>query len=158
RAFSRGVALPLSSVLPWMLVAALLASVFDLGKRIAPVPGLANVVRTASRWSASLPPWARASVIGGVTPLLPCGLLYGVFAAAFTCASFGGGALLLGAFALGGAPALLGTQLAVRVRAATGPCARLRRHPLALQKALPLIAAAVIAFRAIQVARGHACH
>jgi sulfite exporter TauE/SafE len=151
--FSQAFAVPLRSVLPWMLVAALCASALDLGKRMAPVPGFANLSRLAARVSASLSAPGRAALLGAITPLLPCGLLYGVFAAAFTTASFGGGALLLGSFALGGAPALALAQLPL------GLGARLRGWPaLALQKGLPLVAAAVIAYRALLAQAGQACH
>ena len=151
--FSRAFAVPLRAVLPWMLVAALVASALDLGKRLRPIPGFANLSRLAARVSASLSSRGRAALLGAMTPLLPCGLLYGVFAAAFTTSSFGGGALLLGAFAMGGAPALALAQLQL------GLGARLRGWPaVALQKGLPLAAAAVIAYRALQSASGHACH
>jgi hypothetical protein len=91
--------------------------------------------------------------VGAITPLLPCGLLYGVFAAAFAAGSFGGGALLLGAFAAGGAPALLLAQLP------GGLMRKLRGTPaLIIQKAVPLVAAAVITYRALMTSSGHSCH
>ncbi len=152
-AFGRAFTVPLRSVLPWLLIAALVASALDLGKRIAPLPGIANFLRRMHRLSATFSPVTRATVVGGITPLLPCGLLYGVFAAAFTAASFGGGALLLGAFAVGGAPALLLAQLP------GGLMRRLRGTPaVVLQRGVPLVAAGVLAWRAVMTAGGHSCH
>jgi sulfite exporter TauE/SafE len=91
--------------------------------------------------------------MGALTPLLPCGLLYGVFAAALASGSFMGGALVLGAFALGGLPALLGAQLQTglwrhRPRIAT----------FLLQRALPLAAAALLVFRALGTPGKPSCH
>jgi hypothetical protein len=152
-AFSRAFTIPLRGVLPWLLVAALLASVMDLGKRLAPLPVFAKVVRAAGRAGAALTPRARALVLGAITPLLPCGLLYGLFAAAFAAASLGGGALLLGAFAVGGTPALLLAQVPGGLARRLGGW-----RALVLQKGVPLVAAAVIAYRAVQAARGQDCH
>jgi sulfite exporter TauE/SafE len=153
RAFSRAFTLPMRAIVPWLLVAALLGSALDIGKRLAPLPGLAHFVRRLARLGATFSPTRRAAVLGGITPLLPCGLLYGVFAAAFSVSSFADGALLLGSFAVGGAPALLLAQLPA------GLATRLRGTPaLILRRGLPLVAAAVLAVRAVQSARGHACH
>lgn len=158
-AFSTGFALPIRAVLPWVLVAALVASAFDWGKRLAPIPGFANIVQRATRIAASFSPTLRAGLIGGITPLLPCGLLYGLFAVAFTAASFGGGALLLGAFALGGAPSLLAAQLAARLPGLAGVRQRMGGLPAqVVRRGLPLVAAALIAWRAVQAARGEDCH
>lgn len=140
--------------LPWLMAAALVASALELGKRLRPLPGLSHVVRYVSRWGAKFSWTGRAGAMGAVTPLLPCGLLYGVFAAALASGSFEGGALILGAFALGGLPALLGAQLQAglwknRPRAAS----------FLLQRAVPLLAAAVLIYRAVGSASGRpSCH
>jgi hypothetical protein len=91
--------------------------------------------------------------MGAVTPLLPCGLLYGVFAAALAAGSFGGGALLLGAFALGGLPALFGAQLQLGLWGR-----RPRAADFLLRRALPLMAAAVLVYRAAGAAGTPRCH
>ncbi|WP_224364483.1 sulfite exporter TauE/SafE family protein [Hyalangium versicolor] len=139
--------------LPWLMAAALVASALELGKRLRPLPGLSHLVGALSRVSAKFSFTGRAGAMGALTPLLPCGLLYGVFAAALASGSFTGGALLLGAFALGGLPALLGAQLQ------TG----LWRHrpvlaTFLLQRALPLAAATVLVFRALGTPDKPSCH
>ncbi|WP_426754027.1 sulfite exporter TauE/SafE family protein [Myxococcus sp. Y35] len=140
--------------LPWLMAAALVASALELGKRLRPLPGMAHLARHVTRWGAKFSWTGRASAMGAVTPLLPCGLLYGVFAVALASGSFGGGALVLAAFALGGLPALLGAQLQ----------AALWKHrpkwmSLLLQRAVPLAAAAVLIYRAVNVNSGAAsCH
>jgi sulfite exporter TauE/SafE len=140
--------------LPWLMAAALVASALEVGKRLRPLPGLAHVAKSIARWGANFSWTGRAGAMGAVTPLLPCGLLYGVFAAALASGSFAGGALLLGAFALGGLPALLGAQLQ----------AGLWKHrPKAvsflLQRAVPLLAAAVLIYRAVGTTSGQpGCH
>ncbi|MCP3140186.1 sulfite exporter TauE/SafE family protein [Pyxidicoccus xibeiensis] len=140
--------------LPWLMALALVASALEVGKRLRPLPGLSKVAGVVARWGAKFSWTGRAGAMGAVTPLLPCGLLYGVFGAALASGSFGGGALVLGAFALGGLPALLGAQLQAglwkhRPRVAT----------FVLQRAVPLVAAAVLIYRAVG-AGGNApsCH
>ncbi len=140
--------------LPWVMAAALVASALEVGKRLRPLPGLSQVVRGVSRWGAKFSFTGRAGAMGAVTPLLPCGLLYGVFAAALASGSFGGGALVLGAFALGGLPALLGAQLQAGLWKN-----RPRIAAFLLQRAMPLVAAAVLIYRAVGTAGGEPkCH
>ncbi|WP_224242795.1 sulfite exporter TauE/SafE family protein [Hyalangium gracile] len=143
----------LRPALPWLMAAALTASALEVGKRLRPLPGLSRLVGAVSRLGAKLSFVGRAGAMGAVTPLLPCGLLYGVFAAALASGSFSGGALVLGAFALGGLPALLGAQLQTglwrhRPRIAT----------FLLQRALPLAAAAVLVYRALGTPEKPSCH
>jgi hypothetical protein len=136
------------------MAAALVASALELGKRLRPLPGMARVAGALSRLGAKFSSTGRAGAMGAVTPLLPCGLLYGVFAAALASGSFASGALVLGAFALGGLPALLGAQLH----------AGLWRHrpgvaAFVLQRAMPLAAAALLIYRAVSTSSGRpSCH
>ncbi len=140
--------------LPWVMAAALVASALELGKRLRPLPGLSHVAGAITRTNAKFSLLSRSGAMGAVTPLLPCGLLYGVYAAALASSSFGGGALLMGAFALGGLPALLGAQLQ------TGLWQRqLRLATFVLKRAVPLVAAAVLLYRAVGVGAGQpSCH
>lgn len=151
--FARAVTLPLRAVTPWFLVAALVASALDLGRRIAPAPGLANILRRLMRYGAKFSPTARGALMGGMTPLLPCGLLYGIYATAFTAGSFGRGLLLMLAFAAGGVPSLLLAQYSMGLSARLGP-----RGALVLKRVVPLVAAAVLAWRALATSAGHSCH
>jgi sulfite exporter TauE/SafE len=144
---ARALAVSTRPYLPWLMAAALVASALEVGKRLRPVPGLAHVARAVSRWSAKFSWTGRAGAMGAVTPLLPCGLLYGVFAAALASGSFVGGALVLGAFALGGLPALLGAQLQAGLWKH-----RPRAVSFLLQRAVPLLAAAVLIYRALGTA------
>jgi sulfite exporter TauE/SafE len=140
--------------LPWVMAAALVASALELGKRLRPLPGLSHVAGAITRAGAKISLLSRSGAMGAVTPLLPCGLLYGVYAAALASSSFGGGALLMGAFALGGLPALLGAQLQ------TGLWQRQPRvATFVLKRAVPLVAAAVLLYRAVGAGTGQpACH
>jgi sulfite exporter TauE/SafE len=145
----------LAPVAPWLLVATLLASALELGRRLSPPPLLTQIVRRLGALARRLPGSLRAAVLGALTPLLPCGLLYGLFAAAVAEESFGGGALLLAAFGLGAVPALLLAQLpARRLLAGQGPWSR------GVRRLVPALAAAVVAWRAVMVhaAPGHGCH
>lgn len=138
---------------PWILVATLLLAALDLGSRLRPVPGLAQMLRRAARWTQSLPGTARASALGALTPLLPCGLLYGAFAASLAAGSFGAGALALSAFGAGAIPALVVSQLpAGGLLRAEAPGARWAR------RAIPALAAVVIAARALLVDPARVCH
>jgi len=140
--------------LPWVMAAALVASALELGKRLRPLPGLSHVAGAITQANAKFSLLSRAGAMGAVTPLLPCGLLYGVYAAALASSSFAGGALLMGAFALGGLPALLGAQLQ------TGLWQRQPRlATFVLKRAVPLVAAAVLLYRAVGVGAGQpSCH
>ncbi|MCP3162515.1 sulfite exporter TauE/SafE family protein [Myxococcus sp. QH3KD-4-1] len=141
---TRALAVSTRPYLPWLMAAALVASALELGKRLPPLPGLARLASALSRGSAKFSWVGRAGAMGAVTPLLPCGLLYGVLTVALASGSFGGGAVVMGAFALGGLPALLGAQLQAGLWS--------KRPWLAeflLRRAMPLVAAAVLVFRAV---------
>lgn len=140
--------------LPWVMVAVLVATALDLGRHLPAVPGLGRLSAKMGRLSAGLSPVWRSAAIGAFTPLLPCGLLYGILAAALLAGSFGGGALVTAGFALGSAPALLGAQ------AGAGLWRRLPRPAaLAMQRGIPLLAAGIIAWRMVRMQSGDvSCH
>jgi sulfite exporter TauE/SafE len=151
------VRLPLQGALPWLLAAVLLAAVVDPGgkrlRRLRPLPGITQILQLAAGVRAKLSPMANAALLGALTPLLPCGLVYGIGAAAIATSSAAGGALLMGGFAWGAVPALL---LAQGSMAWLG---RLPRIPAALvQRGLPLLAAGVLLYRATMATTHHACH
>ena len=151
----RVLSVDLAPLAPWLLVATLLAAAFDLRSRMPAVPLLAQIVRRAGLAAQAFPPIARAVALGGITPLLPCGLLYGAFAASVAAGSFAGGSLALGAFGAGAVPALLLAQLPARkLFGGAG------RFNLVARRVVPALAALVVAYRAIvvQAASGHACH
>lgn len=151
---TRALAVSTRPYLPWLMAAALVASALELGKRLRPLPGLSRAASAISRVGAKFSFAGRAGAMGAVTPLLPCGLLYGVFAAALASGSFAGGALILGAFALGGLPALLGAQLQAGLWRS-----RPKVASFVLQRAVPLVAAAVLIYRAVGSATGcPRCH
>jgi uncharacterized protein len=133
----------LAPALPWVMAGALVATAFGVGKRL-PVPGLLKrLAAPLIRKSAKLAPVARAGAIGAATPLLPCATVYGLFVAAVAAASALGGAMLMAAFALGATPSLLLVQ-------AHAPL--IGRHPRAanlLRRLVPLVAAAVLVWRAV---------
>ncbi|AGC47392.1 hypothetical protein MYSTI_06119 [Myxococcus stipitatus DSM 14675] len=148
---ARALAVSTRPYLPWLMIAALVASALDLGKRLPPLPGLARLARGLSRWSAKFSWTVRAGAMGAVTPLLPCGLLYGVFAVALASGSFAGGALVMGAFAVGGLPALFVAQLQWGLWSK-----RPRLSHFLLKRAMPLTAAVVLAVRAVETSGS--CH
>lgn len=129
--------------LPWVLVAFLVAAALGLGEWAPRIPVMSQILRGANRVSAALSPTARAGTLGALTPLLPCGLLYALFGTALLTGSAGGGAQLAAGFALGGAPALTLAQLQT---------SWIRRLPASarflIQRAIPLTAALVLAWRA----------
>lgn len=144
----------LSRFFPWAMAAALILSAFDLGKRLPAIPGLGRIVGRLGRLSAGADPTVRSATIGALTPLLPCGLLYGIYAAALSSGSATVGALVMLGFALGSGPALLLAQ---------GPMRLLSRLPrgvaLAVRRGLPLVAAAGLILRAIFISPDEpSCH
>lgn len=138
--------------LPWVMAGALVFSALEVGKRLKPLPGLGRLAGVVARAGAKFSPAVRAGAIGAATPLLPCGLLYGIYLAAVAAGTAAGGALVMGAFALGGLPALLAAQLgAGRLQGA---------HPVVqftLKRVVPLAAAVVLVFRAV-TAGSPRCH
>lgn len=133
----------MAPALPWVMAGALVATAFGVGKRL-PVPGvLKRLAAPVIRKSAKLAPVARAGAIGAATPLLPCATVYGLFVAAVAAASALGGATLMAAFALGATPSLVLVQAHAPV---------IDRHPRAanlLRRVVPLLAAAVLVWRAV---------
>ncbi|HWV38018.1 MAG TPA: sulfite exporter TauE/SafE family protein [Vulgatibacter sp.] len=139
--------------LPWAMAATLVIVALDLGKKFPAVPGVGRVVRALGRPLARLSPVARSGAMGAITPLLPCGLLYGISAAALATGSATGGALVMGGFALGSGPALLLAQAGMG-----------RRLPgaarILVQRGIPLAAAAILVYRAVSAGGvdGASCH
>ena len=140
-------------VAPWILVATLLVAALDLGSRIPALPGLAQTMRRVAASTQKLPRTTRATALGALTPLLPCGLLYGAFAASLAAGSFGAGALALSAFGAGAVPALLVSQLpAGALLRGQSRGARVAR------RVIPALAAVVIAARALLLHPAAVCH
>ncbi len=144
--------------LPWIMAAGLVASALELGKRLRPLPGVSKLIVWVGRASARLSPTMRAGAMGALTPLLPCGLLYGIMAAALASGGFFSGGIIAGAFALAGFPALLAAQVGSGLwRSAKRPAVL----DFALRRAVPLGAAVILVYRAVmaQVESGPpACH
>jgi hypothetical protein len=139
-------------------VAAVLAAgllLFALGGtgKLARVPGLAGTVSRAASWSNRLPPVRRAAALGLLTPLLPCGLLYAVYAAALVAGGAWNGAVVTLGFALGSLPVLALAQLNLGwLRRRLSPSAR-----ELLQRGVLLGAAAVLIWRAWASHAGGSC-
>lgn len=139
--------------LGFVLAASLLLFALGLDRFLHRVPGLATAARHASDVALRLPPAARAGALGAITPLLPCGLLYAVAAAALVSGSATGGAATLGGFAVGSLPLLaLAQGLLPRLRGILGSAG------LAwFRRGLLLAAAALLAWRAWRDLQGAAC-
>ncbi len=100
-------------ILFWVVVALLAAYV--LGVRIPSPP---FVMRAQSWLLAKVKTprlMLRSVILGFFSPLLPCGILYAVFAASLAAPSAWHGALWMGVFAMGTVPLLLGAQLGIRM-------------------------------------------
>lgn len=131
--------------LPWVMAAALIATALDVGKHLRPIPGIAQIARGLARLGAKFSPTVRAGALGAATPFLPCGLLYGVMIAAIATGSVLGGAAVMGAFSLGGLPALTVTQLQGRW------LSRKPKLSLVMRRVIPVAAAVVLVWRALVV-------
>ncbi len=128
------------AAMPWVMAAALVATAFDVGRWIRPPAFLGGLARRVARLGAKLSPALRAGALGAATPLLPCGLLYGVFLAAMAAGSFGRGAGLMASFAVGGTAALSAAQLPGLSAFSSRPW---------LRRTVLLCAAGVLVWRAI---------
>lgn len=132
--------------LPWAFALLFLAFAFRLDKWL-PQPRALSAFLFRFRL-ATMRPGAVAAVLGCFTPLLPCGPLYLILGIAVLAGSFGAGALMMLAFALGTAPLplLLQTQFA-----------RLPFSPATLERirqGLALVSAALLVWRAAAGAGG----
>jgi len=117
-------------------------SAAEVGRRLPALPGLSRVARLLTGLGSRLSPLARAALRGAATPFLPCGLLYGAFVVAIGTGSAFAGAAVMFAFALGALPALALVQVGAPRLAARGPA-----RPF-FRRAVPLVAAALVAWRA----------
>lgn len=130
-------------LLPWVLVLVLLVMAFNLDKKI-PRPAILNRLTTRARFKASrLSAYGSASAMGLLTPFLPCGPLYLVFAAALLTGSAAKGAEFTVAFGLGTTPLLwLAQHQFHRIRTKLTPLAMNR-----LRRSLALVTALMLAWR-----------
>jgi sulfite exporter TauE/SafE len=140
-------------VLPWLMAAGLIATALELGRLLRPLPGVRHVSSWLARAGARLAPPLRAGALGAATPFLPCGLVYGISLSALAAGSALGGLAVMGAFALGATPALVGAQLQV------GLWPRNSRMASLLRRAVPVAAALVLVWRALSTSGAdHSCH
>jgi sulfite exporter TauE/SafE len=143
---------PVARALPWIMAAGLVVSALEVGRRLPAVPGLGRLPFLFARLGATVSALPRAALRGAATPFLPCGLLYGAFVVATGAGSALAGAAVMLAFAFGAVPALALLQVNVR-RLPQGRGAELAR------RLLPLLAAAVIVWRALSAGGvTPACH
>lgn len=143
---------PLARALPWIMVAGLILSAAEVGRRLPALPGLSRIPQALARFGARFSVTTRAAFRGAATPFLPCGLLYGAFVVATgTGSALAGGAVML-AFSLGALPALLLVQLGAPRLAGRGGASPI------LRRAVPLLAAVVVAWRALGAQTGGAPH
>ncbi len=100
----------LRTAFPWLMVLGLLLTAVDLSQWFKPFPVLSKLTRYITQRAAAWVPPVRALVMGAMTPLLPCGLLYGMALSAGAAGTAHGGAAVMAAFALGSMPALVLAQ------------------------------------------------
>ena len=117
-------------ILPWVMVGVLLAMALGVDKKIPRPAILARITARARFKACKFSAYGGASAMGFLTPFLPCGPLYLVFAAAMLAGSAAKGAEFTLAFGLGTVPLLWVAQHQFnRLRAKLSPLAmnRLRR-------------------------------
>lgn len=156
RAARGALALPIERALPWVMAGALLVTALGRPLRLGGLPTprwVAHGLRRLGQAGAAISPIARAGLLGALTPLLPCGLLYAVGLSAITAGTPSGGAAIMACFALGALPALVAAQLSLRWLGARGPS-----QAGLLLRALPVISALVLILRAGLAALQRPCH
>jgi sulfite exporter TauE/SafE len=89
------------------LAGLLVLSAFGIESRLVRLPGLGRFVTGAASRVRGLPTLLRAGTLGGLTALLPCGLLWAAFAASAATGSVPGGAATMLGFGAGSAIPLL---------------------------------------------------
>lgn len=130
-------------LLPWVMVGVLLVMAFGLDKKV-PRPAILNRLTARARFKAcKLSAYGGASLMGLLTPFLPCGPLYLVFGAALLAGSAAKGAEFTLAFGLGTVPLLwLAQHHFHRIRAKMTPLVMGR-----MRRGLALVTAMVLAVR-----------
>ena len=130
-------------LLPWVMVGVLLIMALGLDKKV-PRPAILNRFTARARFKAcKLSAYGGASLMGLLTPFLPCGPLYLVFGAALLAGSAAKGAEFTLAFGLGTVPLLwLAQHQFHRIRAKMTPLAMGR-----MRRGLALVTALVLAVR-----------
>lgn len=136
-----------------VLAAALLLGAAGAGRWWRAAPGTGRLSAVVGRIAWRLPPLARGTLLGAVTPVLPCGVLVGLYAAAAAAGSAAGGALTTAAFALGSLPWLLVGQLQFSWLHARLGAARGR----IVQRIVLVAAAVVLAWRGLAAWGGGCC-
>ncbi len=130
-------------LLPWVLVIYFIVVAFRLDRFIRKPLLLVRLGMRLQQWSRGRSRMTVAAVMGGATPLLPCGPLYFVATlAALSGSALRGGEFML-AFGFGTLPLLwLAQSQFVWLRSVLSPAAMIR-----VQRGLALVAALVVAWR-----------
>ena len=130
-------------LLPWAMVLALVLSAFGLDKKI-PRPAILNRFTARARFRSNrFSTLGAASMMGLLTPLLPCGPLYFVFGVSLLAGSPAKGAEFTLAFGLGTVPLLwLAQHQFHKFRARIKPLTMQR-----LQRGLAMATALMMAWR-----------
>jgi len=149
---ARQIATPTAWV-AFVLAAGILVLAFAGERGAIRIPGLGRAVQSVTGKTRALSPTARAALLGLVTPLLPCGLLWAACAgAAVAGSSLAGGAVMIG-FAAGSLPLLLLAQtLAPRLASRFGA-----RTMWWMQRGAMCAAAAILVWRGLAGLQGDSC-
>lgn len=142
-----------ASIVAFVLAAGILV-LLCFGERGAlNVPGLRRVVPAVNARARELSPRLRALLLGAITPLLPCGLLWSAFAGASLAGSPIAGATVMAGFAIGSLPLLLLAQSqAGRIAQRFGP-----RTVRNVQRVAMLLAVIALVWRGIVFSQGDSC-
>ncbi len=137
----------------YVLAAALVVLALKGERGAMKLPFFSRLLGRATAKGRGWPPIFRAGLLGALTPLLPCGLLWSACAGAAVAGSTLGGAEVMGGFALGSLPLLLLAQW-------NAPSLARRLSPTALvlvQRGAMLLAAATLVWRGIEASSGGCC-
>ena len=131
------------NVVPWFLILFLVFIGLGLERYLPSVPGAAKLIQPLRQRFARLSGTRKGIAVGVLTPLLPCGPLWGMIAMGFISGSPVKGAELLLVFGLGTVPLLWAMQSGAAWWQRKLSPVSIRR----LQRGLALIAAFVLAWR-----------
>lgn len=149
---SKGLGTP-SAWVAFVLAAGLVMLVVVGERGALRIPGLGSLVQSAFQRSRALPATMRCGLLGLLTPLLPCGLLWAACAGAAVAGSPLAGASVMTGFALGSLPLLLLAQTqAGRLARRFGP-----RALLLAQRGAMLLAAGLLVWRGVANLQGGSC-
>jgi uncharacterized protein len=141
-------------IVPWLVASLLLLHLMGVFRKVKMLSANNTQLLRFSKWVARQDPRTRAWAFGAMTPLLPCGALYGAILLAVGTAKPWLGATCLALFAFGSAPGLGAAQLYMGVMHRWLG----KQWAPRFERLLILTSVALLVWRGVSAMQGPSCH